>query len=171
MRPLDLNGHAFGRLTVLGRSSPKPDGAIWWSCKCVCGSTKDVRGADLKRGFVLSCGCWNSQRTANRNRTHGESGTRLYHIWQAMRGRTGNPKASRYSYYGGRGISVCPEWNDFEQFRDWALSNGYADNLSIDRIDNDGNYEPSNCRWADQKTQVRNRRPRTAFPPEERKVS
>ena len=91
--------------------------------------------------------------------THGGSTTRLYRIWQAMHDRTGNPRASRFAYYGGRGISVCPEWSEFAPFQQWAMANGYADNLSIDRYpDNSGNYEPSNCRWATPSQQVRNRR-------------
>ena len=90
--------------------------------------------------------------------THGGSHTRIYRIWQAMRDRTSNPRAFRREYYGGRGITVCDEWQTFAPFQAWALNNGYEPNLSIDRIDNDGNYEPSNCRWATQKMQVQNRR-------------
>lgn len=168
MKRLALDGMTFGRLSVIDCDGSGPDGAIWWKCACECGTTKSFRGADLKRNFVQSCGCWNSQRTTEKNTTHGGSHTRVYRIWQAMRDRTGNPKASRYAYYGGRGISVCREWQQFEPFREWALSNGYAANLSIDRIDNDGNYEPYNCRWATQQTQVRNRRPKTTSNSEER---
>lgn len=170
MKALDLNGKTFGRLSVVGRAGPNSHGTICWHCRCECGTERSFRGSDLKRGFIKSCGCWNSEVTTARNTSHGGSHTRLYRIWQAMHDRTGNPKASKYSYYGGRGITVCAEWAEFEPFRDWSLANDYADNLSIDRIDNDGNYEPSNCRWADQKTQVRNRRPRRA-PSTERTAS
>lgn len=160
MKQLDLHGLVFGRLSVVSRCDPKTDGAIWWRCKCSCGATKEVRGADLKRGFVNSCGCLRRELPKERQ-THGGSNTRLYRIWQAMRDRTSNPRASRYSYYGGRGISVCDEWQTFETFREWAISNGYDSKLSIDRINNNGNYEPGNCRWANQQTQTKNRRTKT----------
>lgn len=157
MKPLNLNGQIFGKLRVIERSSPKLDGAIWWLCHCQCGGTKEARGADLKRGFIQSCGCWRREMPKTRA-THGGSSTRLYRIWQAMQDRTGNPDASRYDYYGGRGISVCDEWQEFKPFRDWSMKNGYDETLSIDRIDNYGNYEPGNCRWATQLMQIRNRR-------------
>jgi hypothetical protein len=160
MRPLNLNGQHFGRLTVIERDVSRSDGAIWWKCICECGNEKAVRGSDLKRGFILSCGCWRREMPTTRA-THGGASTRLYHIWQAMRARTENHRASRYAYYGGRGITVCVEWQEFEPFRAWALANGYADHLSIDRINNGGNYEPTNCRWATQTMQVRNRRSKT----------
>lgn len=160
MRPLELTGKRFERLTVIERAGPDSRGAICWHCRCDCGKERSFRGSDLKRGFIKSCGCWNSEVTTARNTSHGGSATRLYHIWQAMKNRTQNIGDARaFGYYGARGISVCSEWQQFEPFRAWALANGYADNLSIDRVDNDGNYEPSNCRWADQATQVRNRRP------------
>lgn len=168
MRPLDLAGMKFYRLMVVGRVLPSPDGAGWWNCICDCGNKKQARAADLKRGFIKSCGCWRAEEPKTRA-THGGSNSRIYRIWQAMRDRTGNPKASRYSYYGGRGIRVCEEWEKYEAFQRWAKLNGYADNLSIDRINVDGNYEPSNCRWATQSQQVRNRRPKP-INPEERKL-
>lgn len=163
MRPLELRGCTFGRLTVLRQAGPKPDGARWWECQCSCGTLKEARGADLNRGLVQSCGCLRHELPLKR-RTHGEAAkrnpSRLYRIWQAMRDRTTNPRASNYIYYGARGISVCRDWQDFAAFRDWAMAHGYADNLSIDRVNNDGNYEPDNCRWATQKQQVNNSRPK-----------
>lgn len=158
MRRLDLLGNKYHRLTVVSCAGSGEDGAVWWSCQCECGNTKSFRGSDLKRASIKSCGCWNSDMTTARNTSHGGSHTRLYRIWQAMRDRTGNPKASRYAYYGGRGIAVCNEWQTFLPFQSWALTNGYRATLSIDRIDNDGNYEPDNCRWATQKQQVNNSR-------------
>ena len=165
VRPLDLNGQVFGRLHVSGRAPPMPDGAIWWDCNCDCGNTHRVRGADLKRGFVLSCGCWRKEMPKTRS-THMGSGTRLYRIWQAMRDRTSNPNNSKYKYYGGRGISVCVEWREFCVFADWARSAGYEDvqgarrdHLTIDRINPDLGYHPDNCRWVPQRIQVLNRRP------------
>ena len=157
MKPLDLNGQTFGRLRVVGRAPAMSDGATWWNCICECGLQKQARGADLKRGFIQSCGCWRREEPLTRA-THGGANTRLYRIWQAMRDRTGNVRASRYRYYGGRGISVCAEWQEFKTFRAWAMANGYENHLSIDRINNNGNYEPDNCRWATQAVQIRNRR-------------
>lgn len=164
---LDLHGMTFDRMIVVGRAGPDARGAIRWRCQCECGTVKDIRGADLKRGFVRSCGCWNSETTAARNATHLQSHTRLYRIWQSMRDRTGNPRNSRFKYYGARGISVCDEWQSFETFRDWATATNYRDplpgeprksHLTIDRIEVDGNYEPDNCRWVVQRVQVLNRR-------------
>jgi hypothetical protein len=166
MRPLDLQGQTFGRLKVVACVGPDQGGSIRWQCVCECGREKNLRGADLKRGFIKSCGCLNSDVTASRNATHHQSHTRLYRIWQAMRDRTSNPLASRYPYYGGRGITVCVEWQDFLLFATWAHTNGYRDpgegeprsqHLTIDRIDVDGNYQPQNCRWVVQRVQVLNR--------------
>lgn len=160
MKRLDLAGHTYHWLTVSNTSFVGSDGALWWRCKCRCGTTKDVRGADLRRGFVKSCGCWNSARTTQRNMTHGQSHTRLYRIWQAMWERTTNPNAVNFKWYGERGIRICAEWGDFAAFSTWAALNGYEDHLTIDRKDVDGDYSPGNCRWATQAMQVANSRPK-----------
>ncbi len=170
MKALDLYGLRFTRLKVVERAPPHADGALWWHCKCDCGTYVNVRGADLKRGFTKSCGCLNSETTANRNRSHGMSHSRLYRIWQAMHDRTSNSNNSKYKYYGGRGIGVCVEWREFSSFLNWAISAGYQDirgarrdRLTIDRINPDLGYEPSNCRWVTQRVQVLNRRPNATW--------
>lgn len=164
MRPLQLEGKKYFRLQVLNFRQGN-DGARWWKCQCDCGKITFVRGADLKRGYVKSCGCWNSERTATKNRTHNLSKTRFYRIWQAMKDRCLNSKNYRFVYYGQRGIKVCRRWLRFENFRD-DLYKSYLShveifgekNTSIDRINNNGNYEIKNCQWATQKEQVNNSR-------------
>lgn len=145
----DLTGQTFGKLTVLRRSDNSTGGRVRWLCQCECGNTTVVTRDKLTRRSTVSCGCW-------RNRRNGESKTRLYRIWYGMHDRCENPKYDHFDRYGGRGIIVCSEWADFDAFKTWALSNGYADDLSIDRIDGDGNYEPGNCRFATQREQMRN---------------
>lgn len=152
---VDLRGQRFGRLTVIREDASRRNGSVMWLCRCDCGNEVLVRSNHLKRGGVMSCGCYNHDII----RTHDESKTNLYHTLQCMKDRCSNPKNVQYADYGGRGIKVCDEWlHDYEAFRDWALANGYRKGLSIDRINNDGDYEPSNCRWTDMKTQCRNRR-------------
>lgn len=161
----DMIGRRFGRLTVTGRGR-KPSGELAWSCSCDCGNTSFVRADVLKSGRVKSCGCLKRElfinRSINRNRTHGKAHTRVNEIWKKMRRRCQNRSDVSYERYGARGISVCERWQTFENF--------YADmgdpptrKHSIDRINNEGNYEPENCRWATVLEQSNNKRSNTVL--------
>lgn len=155
---VDLTGKRFGRLTVLGFSHKvvysQTNVRYYWNCRCDCGTEKLVLASQL-RGGTLSCGCLTKERHP---RKHGMSKHRLFGIWHSMIERCENPHCRAYKDYGDRGISVCEEWHESKNFFDWALANGYSEELSIDRIDVDGNYEPGNCRWADTYTQANNTR-------------
>lgn len=163
MEKIDLTGQRFGRLTVMSDAGRNKSGAVMWRCACDCGGEAVVRCADLRAGKQKSCGCLRADNVAKS--IHGGKGTRIYSIWKGMRARCYYPGHIRYKDYGGRGIKICKEWDDFVVFRDWALSNGYNDNLTIDRVDVNGNYEPSNCRWATYKEQRHNRRNKQAAEP------
>jgi transcription elongation factor Elf1 len=127
--------------------------------KCgFCGSEFRTQTSLVKSGHTKSCGCYNKRRTKETNTKHGLGATRLYVIWVDMRMRTLNPNHKSYNNYGGRGITLCDEWLDVQNFWDWAMSNGYSDELSIDRIDNDDGYSPENCRWVGGDIQARNQR-------------
>lgn len=155
----DITGEKFQRLTAIKYVGKDKNGKSLWLCLCDCGNEVIATLNNLQRGNTKSCGCLNSEKTIERSTKHGKRGTRLYNIWSLMKNRCSCEKNPCYHNYGGRGISVCNEWqNDFEAFYDWAISNGYADDLTIDRIDNDGNYEPANCRWITNKQQSCNRR-------------
>ena len=154
----DLTGKKFGRITVLYRTNPSYgiNNGAYWLCRCSCGKEKIIRGWHLTSGRVKSCGCKKKEtRSILKDLYKG----RIYRIWVQLRNRCKNKNHYYYKYYGGRGINVCNDWDkNFKNFYNWAINNGYKENLTIDRIDLDGNYEPSNCRWITKKEQVYNRR-------------
>ena len=154
-------GEKYGRLTVIREAPPQQ-----WSkykirmvlCSCDCGKEKVVRLEYLRCGHTKSCGCNRKLISAKVRETHGESGTRLHGIWSGMLARCRNKNRKSYKHYGAIGISVCYEWLSFENFQEWSLANGYKENLTIERIDTGGNYEPSNCKWITKAEQARNKR-------------
>lgn len=163
----DLTGKIFGRLTVI-EQAPNPyknDSHACWRCICSCGKETIVPSNSLLRGNTLSCGCGsleNARAQGGVNKIHGDAfyknRHRLFTIWNNMKQRCYNPKNPSYKSYGGRGITICKEWqNNYMSFKQWALSNGYKPELSIDRIDNDKGYYPENCRWTTKKEQQNNK--------------
>lgn len=172
MAKCDISGVRFGRLVALERlatrTSPTGKKFSVWLCQCDCGNLTEVRLSNLRQGSVSSCGCLSHEvhsenakliKLGQLSKKHGESKNNpLYGIWCAMKRRCINPNAGFYEIYGGRGITICEEWLEYIPFKEWAVNNGYRKGLTLDRIDCDGNYEPSNCRWITMQEQQRNRR-------------
>ena len=152
---IDLIGQRFGNLTVVEKIGSNKHNKMVWRCKCDCGGIKNARTGDLLAGTAHNCGCSHNKHMQTAN---GKA-TRIYRIWKNMKARCYSKNTLAFKYYGYRGIEVCKEWHEFAPFHRWALANGYTDELTLDRVNNDGNYEPGNCRWATRKEQAQHRRP------------
>lgn len=170
MRSKDISGMRFGMLTATEYKGTNKHRFALWFCVCDCGNSVVATGNALRKGHTRSCGCLQKKAAAKSisafngsgkrssgRLAHGENKTPLHNAWLRMRRRCSDTSYEHYNRYGGRGISVCKEWESYTAFRDWALSHGYKEGLELDRIDNNGNYEPSNCRWATRTAQMRNR--------------
>ena len=162
---IDLTGQKFGRLFVIKRNGSNDRKRALWLCQCECGNKVTVIGDLLRNGHVRSCGCLRPEIITKHGYAKHSQVDRLYRVWRAMKTRCNNPNRKEYKYYGGRGITICDEWNNYETFREWALKNGYDENAewgvyTLDRIDSNGNYEPSNCRWISIEEQQRNKNKR-----------
>lgn len=161
MRFINLIGKRFGRLVVIEQIGKNKHGHILWLCRCDCGQEKIIRGGHLRDNKIKSCGCLNAELSSRRNTSHGCSLTPIYHIWRSMNDRCNNPNDRGYHKYGERRIKVCWRWSNknptgFENF--YEDVDNPPEGLTLDRINNNGNYEPGNWRWATPKEQSRNTR-------------
>lgn len=163
---LDLTGRRFGRLIALKDSDERYQGSIKWLCRCDCGNLTKVTSSSLVSGHTKSCGCLGKERRKEANTIHGMSRTPTYKTWVKIKQRCLNPNNSRFKDYGGRGIKVCDHWMKFENF--YKNMGDKPEGKSIDRINNDGDYEPKNCKWSTAKQQAENRRPKSSGPAEQK---
>lgn len=159
---INLVGQRYGRLKVIKRM-PNIGNRTAWECVCDCETIKTVTGYELRSGRVHSCGCLRKETASKNATTHGHYYEKLHGVWNSMRQRCTNPNNKDFHHYGGRGITVCTEWNEYSAFRQWALATGYKEGLTIDRKDVDGPYCPHNCRWIPLKDQMTNRRSSLAY--------
>jgi len=161
---LDLTGRKFGRLTCVKDVGRDRGGGVLWLCKCECGNESIVHGGHLRNGHTQSCGCFQKEKNVIVHTTHSLSRdqegnrTKLYHVWDGIKQRCSNQNSTFYKDYGGRGIQVCEDWDDYQNFHQWAISNGYKEGLTIERKDVNKGYFSENCCWATQQQQARNKR-------------
>jgi hypothetical protein len=159
-KTIDMVGFKTDHLVVVGYAGTKNKRAMW-NCKCECGRVFATEGKHLRNGSTISCGCYKKKimsAQGKKNITHNETKTRLYGIWRGIKKRCSLPSDASYKYYGAKGIAMFQEWEEsYENFRSWAINNGYSDELTIDRIDNAKGYYPENCRWSDWYVQENNR--------------
>lgn len=154
---INLIGKKFGRLTVIKRVENTKNNKTQWLCKCDCGNYIKVQSYLLTHNYTKSCGCIAIEKLKKRSITHGLSKSKIYAVYCTIKARCNNPNNNVYQYYGAKGVKLCSEWLNFENFYNWAINNGYKEGLSIDRINVNGDYEPSNCRWATKEEQSNNR--------------
>ena len=158
---IEMKNKKFGRLTVESEHPIRKNNEICWVCKCDCGNEIIVQGYNLRSGNTQSCGCLKKEKIINSISKHHLSNSRLYIIWKTMKQRCYNSKSNNFKHYGGKGVTIFNNWidkeNGFTNFYNWSIENGYLENLTIDRIDVNGNYEPSNCRWVTIKEQENNK--------------
>lgn len=157
---MELIGKKIGKLFVVEKTNEKAsNGEYKYKCICECGKEKNIRGSNLKNGNSKSCGCYNVIKRSKVSKGYRQNNLRLYNIYQNMKERCYNKNFKEYKHYGGRNIKICEEWqSDYRKFYEWSMNNGYNNNLTIDRINVDGDYEPKNCRWITRQEQAYNKR-------------